>query len=186
MFKKIICLSYPCVLCRGSDCLVSKMSLETLLGGKPINRFPNEPTHRDVLLFYSRFWNTTGSDSSKERNVAQELIRVYGERNIQVLNELTIKNKIKRSVSQLKKILKFQRKTKTAENVRFENEFISRLGEVFEVRRTSSVWDSEVASGSGNSTSTANELLVQNFANGILNWKFQHVWIYFIWHCYLV
>lgn len=112
--------------------------LENLLGGTPIAQLPNNllPTLRHVLLLYSNFWKKEGSDSLKEKIVAQELIRVYERLNIPVLSELTIKNKIKRSIAELKKVLKFQTKSKTVDNVRVENNFVTKLGDIFDISRS--------------------------------------------------
>lgn len=142
--------------------------LENLLGGAPINQLPSNvlPTLRDILLFYSSFWKKKGSDSLKEKMVAQELIKIYEEANIPILSELTIKSKIKRNVVEFKKILKFQRKSKTPDNLRIENGFISRLGEIFEVRITREIPES-YASGSDNSFRREIEANGQDFSDGI-------------------
>lgn len=106
--------------------------------GDTINEFPNNhlPTLKDVLCFYSQYWGAQGSDSLKEKLVARELIQVYQRQNIPTLNEKTIKDKIKKKVSELKKNLKFKTKiTMAANNIETERIFRSRLQEVFDVSK---------------------------------------------------
>lgn len=71
-----------------------------LLIGKPINQFAEDglPTIKDVLRFYAQFWGVRASESNKEKLVAEELINFYQRRNIPVLSEKTIKNRISYSV----------------------------------------------------------------------------------------
>lgn len=109
--------------------------LEYLIGD-PIDAFPDNhlPTHGEVLCFYSQYWGVNASDSSKEKLVARELIQVYQERDIPVLNEKTVKDKIKKNVCDLKKILKFKSKLKTAANIESERIFLSKLKEIFDIR----------------------------------------------------
>lgn len=111
--------------------------LEYILGD-PINEFPEDrpPTLREVLCFYSQFWKIRGSDSMRGKLVAQEIIRVYQRENIQLLNEKSIKNKINKHICNLKKILKFKSKLKTAANIEFEQNFRSKLNEIFEIHQT--------------------------------------------------
>lgn len=115
------------------------MSLQSVLGGPPINQFNNNalPTLQDVLRFYSQYWGKEGSDSTKEKSVAQALLRFYQDANIPTISELTIKQKIKKSIVELKTILKFVSKSnlKTRKNIEDENHFHSRLQEVFQIRR---------------------------------------------------
>lgn len=140
-------------------------ALEIWLGGVPTNQLPNNvlPTLRDVLIFYSSFWKKEGSDSLKEQRVAQELKKVYEEANIPTVSDLTIKNRVKKTVSELKKILKFQQKVKTADNIRRENDFISRLGDIFEIRPTIDTGRYSLGSGSASTRSQDNN---QNFSDG--------------------
>lgn len=144
--------------------------LENLLGGVPINQLPRNvlPTLRDVLLFYSSLWNNKCSDSLKEKMVAQALMSVYKETNIPISSELTIQNRIKRNIAQMKTILKFQRKSKTSDNVRIEGDFILRLEETFDVRRkTPSMEPRRHESGSGISSCLPIEANNEDFSNGI-------------------
>lgn len=108
--------------------------LEYLLG-EPIDRFPEGrlPTVNEVLCFYSQYWRVRGSDSMKEKIVAQELIRVYGTENLPNLSEKRIKNKIEKIVTNLKKILKFKTKAKTAVNIESEAAFRSQLQNTFQI-----------------------------------------------------
>lgn len=114
------------------------MALKYLLGD-PIEQFDGDfpPTLRDVLRFYSKFWGKPGSDSYKEKIVAQALMQVYQQANIPILNELTIKKKIKRSIDELKAILKFKSKTsaKTIGNIEMEKKFESNLSNIFDIRQ---------------------------------------------------
>lgn len=103
----------------------------------PIGQFPENrlPTISDVLRFYAQFWRMHGSDSTKENIVAEELIKLYRGKNITVFNVKTIKNQIHRIVANLKMILKFKSKNKTAANIQKETLFRSILDEVFEIHR---------------------------------------------------
>lgn len=109
--------------------------LEYILGS-PIDRFPDNqlPTLKDVLLFYSINWKKRVSDSTKEAFVAKELIRVYQEAGLQVINEKSIKDRIKKYVTELKIVLKFKTKVKTAANIQTELRFRSKLQETFEIQ----------------------------------------------------
>lgn len=106
-----------------------------LLIGKPINQFAEDglPTIKDVLRFYAQFWGVRVSESNKEKLVAEALINFYQRRNIPVLNEKTIKNRISNKILSLKKILKFSSKTKTVANIEKEIEFRQQLDEIFDV-----------------------------------------------------
>lgn len=112
------------------------MSALEIFLGPSITEFASDrfPTLRDVLCFYSQHWNSHGSESQKQKLVAQELIKVYNRNNIPVLSEKGIKNKIKRNVDNLKIVLKFQTKKRTAENMQRETTLRSQLDETFEIR----------------------------------------------------
>lgn len=97
----------------------------------------------DVLCFYSQHWKSHGSESQKQKLVAQELIKVYDRNNIPVLSEKGIKNKIGRYVDNLKIVLKFQTKKRTAENMRRETALRSQLDETFEIHHYTSDDDVE-------------------------------------------
>lgn len=99
------------------------------------------PTLEDVLRFYAQFWGKRMSDSKKEKFVAQELIKLYEQQSILVFSEKTIKNKINKNVANLKTILKFKTKTKTAANVERESTFRSGLSNIFEIRRPIQILD---------------------------------------------
>lgn len=110
--------------------------LEYIIGA-PISRFPENrlPTIRDMLCFYSQYWGMHGSDSIKESRVAEELIKLYQRKNIVILDKKTIKNQINKVVANLKTILKFKTKIKTATNILKETMFRSMLNEIFDIRR---------------------------------------------------
>lgn len=109
--------------------------LEYILGD-PINQFSSNhlPSVKEVLGFYSKFWGKAASESSKEKNVARELINVYHYFNIPTLNEKSVKDKIHRYVSEMRRILKFKTKTKTVKNIERERVFRSKLEEIFDIR----------------------------------------------------
>lgn len=104
--------------------------------GSPIDRFPENqlPTIKDVLRFYSSNWGKKASDSTKEAIVAKELIKVYQEVGLPVINEKSIKDRIKRHVAELKTVLKFKTKIKTAANIQTEISFRSKLEETFRIQ----------------------------------------------------
>lgn len=108
--------------------------LEYLIGD-PITEFPENglPTLRNVLCYYSQYWGSKGSDSLKEKMVARELIQIYQRQNLPVLNEKTVKDKVKKNVCGLKTILKFKSKSKTAGNIETERVFRSHLEEIFDI-----------------------------------------------------
>lgn len=112
-------------------------SLEYILG-PPIVRFSENqlPTIKDVLRLYSSNWSKKISDSSKEAFVAKELIKVYQEAGLLVINEKSIKDRIKRLVIELKTVLKFKSKVKTTMNIQTENSFRSKLNEIFQIQPT--------------------------------------------------
>lgn len=113
------------------------INLEYILGGGPIKEFHrDEPTHGDVLRFYSNFWRANESDTSKEARVTNALKNCYAQRNIETLNELTIRRKIHNQILALKKILKFKSKEKTQDNIRMENAFKMELTNVFLIRKS--------------------------------------------------
>lgn len=109
--------------------------LEYILGS-PIDRFPDNqlPTIKDVLRFYSINWRKKVSDSKKEAYVAKELIKVYQEAGLPVINEKSIKDRIKKHVVELKTVLKFKSKVKTAANIQSEISFCSKLEETFRIQ----------------------------------------------------
>lgn len=113
--------------------------LEYILGS-PIDQFPDNqlPTVKDVLRFYSNNWGKRVSDSTKEAYVAKELIKVYQEAGLPVINEKSIKDRIKRHVGELKIVLKFKSKVKTAANIQTEASFRSKLEEIFRIQSTDS------------------------------------------------
>lgn len=109
--------------------------LEYILGS-PISRFSDDqlPTIKDVLRFYSSNWGKKVSDSTKEAYVAKELIKVYQEAGLPVLNEKSIKDRIKKHVLELKLVLKFKSKVKTTANIQTEISFRSKLEETFRIQ----------------------------------------------------
>lgn len=113
-------------------------TLELILGGGPIEDFTSleNPTFRDVLRFYSKFWRVNDSDTSKETRVATALKNIYSQRNIETLNELTIRRKIRKQVLSLKKVLKFKSKEKTQVNINMENAFKAQLWNIFEIEKS--------------------------------------------------
>lgn len=114
-----------------------KMSLESLLGGA-IQHFNDGilPSLRDVLRFYSTYWRKQGSDSLKEKLVAEALIRLYEGMNIPTLSEFTIKKKINKSVNELRKVLKFHSKSNpTTKNIANKRVYQLKLDQIFEIRR---------------------------------------------------
>lgn len=110
--------------------------LEYLIG-EPISHFLEDrlPTIQDVLCFYAQYWGVRKSDSSKENYVAEALVNFYKRKNILTFNVQSIKNKIKKTVCELRKIIKFKSKIKTVQNIRTEALFRSRLNDIFEIRR---------------------------------------------------
>lgn len=119
------------------------MSGLELIVTAPITKFSENrlPTLEDVLRFYAQFWRKRISDSMKEKLVAQELIKMYEQQSILVFNEKTIKNKINKNVADLKTILKFKTKSKTATNMERESTFRSRLSNIFEIRPPTQIHD---------------------------------------------
>lgn len=113
-------------------------ALNHILGGGPIVRFNSveEPTYGDVLRFYSQFWGINKPDTSKETKVSSALKSFYTQRNIDTLNELTIRRKIHTQVLSLKKILKFKSKEKTQANIKMENIFKSQLSNIFQIKKS--------------------------------------------------
>lgn len=109
--------------------------LEYILGS-PIDRFPDNqlPTIKDVLRFYSINWRKRVSDSKKEAHVAKELIKVYQEAGLSIINEKSIKDRIKKHVVELKTVLKFKSKVKTSANIQTEASFRSQLEEIFRIQ----------------------------------------------------
>lgn len=155
-------------------------SIQNILG-EPINRFSQSryPTLQDVLCFYSQFWGKKGSVSSKEKLVEQELRKWYERENIHIINEKTVRNKISRNVAELKKIIKFQTKKKTAENIEHEARFRSKLQEVFDIRSSTIQTDDEAESentvnSEPNESPLNTSMEVDNF-NGIKIYKFEIV-----------
>lgn len=117
------------------------MSLQSLLGGTSIRNFKvgTLPNLRDVLQFYSNNWGKEGSDSLKEKFVAQALISFYEKLGIPILNEFSIKSKINKSVVELKKVLKFHSKSnQTVKNIEDIRRYQMKLDEIFEIRQTTS------------------------------------------------
>lgn len=114
--------------------------LEYILGGGPIEDFSERerPTYRDVLRYYSKFWRLNESDTRKEARVANALKNFYKQRNIETLSELTIRNKIRRQVLSLKKVLKFKSKEKTRKQTDLEKVFKNELSNIFQIHKSSS------------------------------------------------
>lgn len=105
--------------------------------GDPINHFSSDhlPSLKEVLGFYSKFWGKTGSETVKETIVARELINLYRQHfNIPTLNEKSVKDKIHKNVSELRRILKFKTKTKTVANIERERVFRTKLEQTFDIR----------------------------------------------------
>lgn len=111
-------------------------SLEYLIG-KPIVQFIENrlPTLKDVLCFYAQYWSSPGIDSSKAKVVARELIQFYQREGILVMSEKTIIDRISKKIAELKTILKFKSKIRTAANHAMESLLRSKLNNVFEIRR---------------------------------------------------
>lgn len=105
--------------------------------GDAINEFPRNrlPTLGEVLRFYSQYWGMKGSESLREKLVADELLRVYKSENseLAMLSEKAIKNKINKNVCTLKSILKFRSKQRTSANIKTEANFRNNLDETFEL-----------------------------------------------------
>lgn len=133
-------------------------SLEYLLG-PTIREFSGDspPKIKEVLSFYSQFWGTQGSESFKEKAVAQELITFYEQRGIPTLSELTIKGKIRKIISEMRKILKFKSKQKTTANVETERVFCLKLNDVFNITRTEIICEARTESTPSTSSNCSGE-----------------------------
>lgn len=111
--------------------------LENLIGPS-ISEFSNEhfPTLRNVLQFYSQFWGNHGSESQRERLVAEKLIGLYDRINTPTISEKGIMNQIGRNVNKMRLVLKsFQAKVKSPATIKREYEFHLTLDEIFEIRQ---------------------------------------------------
>lgn len=142
--------------------------LEYILGS-PIDRFPDNqlPTLQDVLRLYSINWKKRVSDSTKEAFVAKELIKVYQEAGLQVINEKSIKDRIKKNVSELKVVLKFKTKDKTAANIQTELRFRSKLQETFGIQSSNDQRASTSSASSALNESIDDSTSDRDFVDGI-------------------
>lgn len=107
-----------------------------MLGGA-ITEFVGDalPTTGDVLRYYSRFWKVRKSDNVKETLVAKALERFYRSKNLRIICTASVKRKVKREIGNLRKILKFKSKQKTANQIESEAVFKSTLSNVFSVEK---------------------------------------------------
>lgn len=107
-------------------------SFEILLGGSPIVNFASErlPTVRDVLRFYTQYWKMKGSESKREDLVARELICFYRNRNIVIMSQKGIMNKIGKIVKELKAIV---RSKPSSRSFIRETAFRSKLSSIFKI-----------------------------------------------------
>lgn len=112
------------------------------LGGDPINSFQGAglPTLRDVMRFYTQFWNMRGSETNRSRRVTNELLKFYSGRSIPTISERGIMNKVERFANDLKTILKYNSKRKRPRNTNSicEQRFTHELDAVFRIEVTDS------------------------------------------------
>lgn len=107
-----------------------------ILGGGPITDFSveNFPNIRDVLRFYLQFWKIRGSESKREKIVAQALISFYNDRNTNTISLQGIKNKIRRLVACFKSIVKGRSMPENGTRLFIEQHFRSSLNSVFDIK----------------------------------------------------
>lgn len=106
-----------------------------ILGGGPITDFRVEhfPTIRDVLRFYLQFWKMRGSESKREKKVAQALISFYNDRNTNTISLQGIKNKIRRLVARFKSIVKGLSMPGNGTSLFIEHHYRSNLNSILDI-----------------------------------------------------
>lgn len=94
------------------------------------------PSTRDVLRFYSQYWRINQTDSKKESLVANALEEFYKKRNVRTISKPIIRRKIRKEIGNLKNILRFKSKNKTNKQIQIEDDFKSRLSNVFRIEKS--------------------------------------------------